>query len=59
MRCLHCVIASALALAAILPAQTEPEVRSLELNGRLMRYQVRAGFAVVQGDIIIGTAAAA
>ena len=57
MRCLVSVIAAALGLAAILPAQTEPEVRSLELNGRLIRYQVRGGFAVVQGDIIIGTAA--
>jgi|GEM_PF-1687033 len=59
MRCLVSVIAAALATGAVLPAQTEPEVRSLELNGRLVRYQVRGGFAVVQGDIIIGTAAEA
>src|SRR5258708_30627883 len=59
MRCLTSVIAAALGLAAILPAQIEPEVRSLELNGRLIRYQVLGGFAVVQGDIIIGTAAEA
>jgi astacin len=59
MRFLVSVIAAALGLAAILPAQTEPEVRSLDLNGRLIRYQVRGGFAVVQGDIIIGTAAEA
>src|SRR5450759_2339473 len=51
------VLAAALGLAAILSAQTEPEVRSLDVNGRLIRYQVRGGFAVVQGDIIIGTAA--
>jgi len=59
MRRLVCVICTALGLAVVLPAQTEPEVRSLELNGRLIRYQVRGGFAVVQGDIIIGTAAEA
>ena len=57
MRSFAGVIAAAAALAAILSAQTEPEVRSLESNGRLIRYQVRGGFAVVQGDIIIGTAA--
>jgi len=57
MRCLVSFIAAVLGLAAILPAQTEPEVRSLEVNGRLIRYQVRGGFAVVEGDIIIGTAA--
>ena len=54
MRCLVCVLGFALGLAVVLPAQTEPEVRSIELNGRLIRYEVRAGFAVVQGDIIIG-----
>jgi uncharacterized protein (TIGR03437 family) len=61
MRFLVSIIAAALGLAAILPAQTEtepePEVRSLDLNGRLVRYQIRGGFAVVEGDIIIGTAA--
>src|SRR5260370_5290754 len=57
MRSCAGVIAAAVGLAAILSAQTEPEVRSLETNGRLIRYQVRGGFAVVQGDIIIGTAA--
>jgi uncharacterized protein (TIGR03437 family) len=57
MRSFAGVIAAAAALAAILSAQTEPEVRTLESNGRLIRYQVRGGFAVVQGDIIIGTAA--
>ena len=49
----------AFGLTAILPAQTEPEVQSLELNGRLIRYQIRGGFAIVDGDIIIGTAEAA
>src|SRR5260370_15683218 len=57
MRSFAGVIAAAAGLAAILSAQTEPEVRTLESNGRLIRYQVRGGFAVVQGDIIIGTAA--
>ncbi len=57
MRSYAGVIAAAAALAAILSAQTEPEVRTLESNGHLIRYQVRGGFAVVQGDIIIGTAA--
>ena len=57
MRSYAGVIAAAAALAAILSAQTEPEVRTLESNGRLIRYQLRGGFAVVQGDIIIGTAA--
>ncbi len=57
MRSFAGVIAAAVGLTAILSAQTEPEVRSLETNGRLIRYQVRGGFAVVQGDIIIGTAA--
>ncbi|MEO8596764.1 MAG: M12 family metallopeptidase [Candidatus Solibacter sp.] len=38
-------------------AQTEPEVRSLNVNGRIVRYEVRGGFAVVEGDIIIGPAA--
>jgi uncharacterized protein (TIGR03437 family) len=57
MRLLVSIIAAALATAAILPAQIEPPVRSLDLNGRLIRYQVRGGFAVVEGDIIIGTAA--
>jgi uncharacterized protein (TIGR03437 family) len=51
------LLALALGLSAILAAQTEPEVRALEVNGRLIRYQVRGGYAVVQGDIIIGTAA--
>jgi hypothetical protein len=32
-------------------------VFSLDLNGRVIHYQVRGGFAVVQGDIIVGTAA--
>jgi uncharacterized protein (TIGR03437 family) len=59
MRSLVRLIAATLWLAAVLPAQTEPEVRSLDLGGRLIRYQVRGGFAVVQGDIIIGTAAEA
>src|ERR1035437_3189672 len=61
MRSLASIIAATIGLAAILPAQTvtapEPPVRSLDLNGRLIRYQVRGGFAVVEGDIIIGTAA--
>lgn len=56
MRFLVSVIVAALGLTAVLPAQTEPEVRSLDLNGRLIRYQVRGGFAVVEGDIIISTA---
>jgi uncharacterized protein (TIGR03437 family) len=59
MRCLVSMIVAAVGLAAILPAQTDPEVQSLELNGRLIRYQVRGGFAIVEGDIIIGTAEAA
>ena len=63
MRFLVSIIATGLATAAILPAQTgtgpEPDVRSLGLNGRLIRYQVRSGFAVVEGDIILGTAAPA
>ena len=45
MRCLVCVLGFALGLAVVSPAQTEPEVRSIELNGSLIRYQVRAGFA--------------
>ena len=53
------LVVTAFWLSAILPAQTEPDVRSLELNGRLIRYQVRGGYALVQGDIIIGTAAEA
>ena len=53
------VIAAAFGLAAVLPAQTEPETGWAQLNGRLIRYQIREGFAVVQGDIIIGTAAQA
>jgi len=40
-------------------AQTNPEVRPLAVNGRTIYYEVRGGFAVVQGDIIIGTAAEA
>src|ERR1035441_1538158 len=59
MRCLVSMIVAAIGLAVILPAQTDPEVQSLELNGRLIRYQVRGGFAIVEGDIIIGTAEAA
>src|ERR1019366_7026919 len=59
MRCLVSMIVAAVGLAAILPAETAPEVQSLELNGRLIRYQVRGGFAIVEGDIIIGTAEAA
>src|ERR1700752_2558410 len=30
---------------------------TIEVNGRLIRYEVRGGYAIVQGDIIIGTAA--
>ena len=56
MRALVSLIAAALGLAAILPAQTEPQTGWGELNGRLIRYQVRGGFAVAQGDIILGTA---
>ena len=41
----------------ILCAQAQPEVRSLEVNGRIVHYEVRGGYAVVEGDIIIGTAA--
>src|ERR1039457_3012394 len=59
MRCLISTIVAATGLAVILPAQTEPEVQLLELNGRLIRYQVRGGFAIVEGDLIIGTAEAA
>src|ERR1019366_10070606 len=59
MRYLVSMIVAAVGLAVILPAQTDPEVQSLELNGRLIRYQVRGGFAIVEGDIIIGTAEAA
>ncbi|MCX6629733.1 MAG: M12 family metallopeptidase, partial [Candidatus Solibacter sp.] len=59
MRSLVSLMAAALGLAAIVSAQSEPEVRSLDLDGRLIRYQVRGGFAVVEGDIIIGTAAQA
>ncbi|MEO8368766.1 MAG: M12 family metallopeptidase [Candidatus Solibacter sp.] len=43
--------------SAILCAQAQPEVRSLDLNGRIIHYEVRGGYAVVEGDIIIGTAA--
>jgi astacin len=59
MRCLVSIIVAAVGLAVILLAQTDPDVQSLELNGRLIRYQVRGGFAIVEGDIIIGTAEAA
>ena len=33
-------------------------MRSVEIDGRLIHYQVRGQYAVVQGDIIIGAAAA-
>jgi len=59
MRCLVSIIVAAVGLTVSLPAQTDPDVQSLELNGRLIRYQVRGGFAIVEGDIIIGTAEAA
>ncbi len=56
MRPLVSVLAAALGLVAILSAQMEPETGWGELNGRLVRYQIHEGFAVAQGDIIIGTA---
>jgi uncharacterized protein (TIGR03437 family) len=59
MRALVLVIGAAFGLTAILSAQTEQETGWGDLNGRLVRYQIREGFAVVQGDIIIGTAAQA
>jgi len=59
MRALVSLIAANLGLVAILPAQSGPETGWGELNGRLIRYQIREGFAVTQGDIILGTAAQA
>jgi astacin len=56
MRPLVLVLAAALGSAAILPAQTDGETGWLEVNGRLIRYQIRAGLALTQGDIIIGPA---
>src|SRR4051812_45822899 len=40
-------------------AQSEPEVRQLKVEGRTIYYEIRGGYAVVEGDIIIGTAAEA
>jgi uncharacterized protein (TIGR03437 family) len=44
-------------LAAALAAQTAPHIRTVEIGGRPTAYEVRGNYAVVQGDIIIGTAA--
>jgi astacin len=33
-----------------------PEVGSIEIDGRLITYEIRGGYALYQGDIILGTA---
>lgn len=58
MREFVCVVAW-LGFAGMLSAQSAVEVRSVEYEGRLIRYEVRGGYAVVQGDIIIGTVGSA
>src|SRR3954447_355957 len=57
MRCLSSVVVTALALNGVLLPQNGPPNGSLDLNGRPIRYQVHGKFAIVQGDIIIGTSA--
>jgi len=56
MRAVIAVLATMLVSVAFLPAQAGPEMYSLEYNGRRIWYEVRGGYAIIQGDIIIGTA---
>src|SRR5215208_1006275 len=42
--------------AALAQAQAPQEVHTIELDGRLVAYTINDGFAVTQGDIILGPA---
>src|SRR5436853_300056 len=37
--------------------QSRPDLRSLQIEGRTIQYEVQDGFAITRGDILIGTAA--
>jgi uncharacterized protein (TIGR03437 family) len=42
--------------ALTLVAQTEPAFQAIEANGKTLGYKLQGGFAIVQGDIILGRA---
>ena len=45
---------SALGSALVLTGQTPVDIRSILVDGRVLTYEVRDGYAVIQGDILIG-----
>src|ERR1044072_283863 len=47
----------ALSLAVSLRAQGVPVQRTLEINGRLIQYEIQGSYAVTGGDMILGTGA--
>ncbi len=46
----------ALAIAAVASAQSSPSIHILAAGDRIITYEIRDGYAVTQGDILLGTA---
>lgn len=54
--CRYGPLLGALAIAAVAAAQSPPDIRTFQAAGRTISYEIRDGYAVTQGDILLGTA---